>query len=291
MPLHTFKEAELRQYCKEYIEALELWLRRIIDETLRTNYGDNYFEYQDANGANLISNPIRKEIEQRIQNEPERYTRPIDACLLESEIKIVTNPDLYRKHFKNVFQNAFPEGRDVLRRYLDRLVEPRNKLYHANPISVREAERIICYSNDIIDAVKDFYQAHNMSQDYNVPLIIKYSDSFGNVLYRNQFHGDSFFGGKYIDFSSKKEFTLRPGDKISMEVEIDPTFSNNEYTIEWSHFIKDQTGSNQLTYTIEVKDVGEAFSLRCSILSNKVWHKHQRFDDMLVVKFKVLPPL
>jgi hypothetical protein len=291
MPLHQFKEAELRQFCKEYIESLELWLRRIIDETLTAIYGQNYLDYKNKDGSNLISNTIKNEIEQRRQAEPDRFPRPIDACLLESEIKIITNPVLYEAHFKQVFQSAFPEGREEFRTFLTRLIDPRNKLFHSNPITVREAERVICYTNDIIDAIKDYYKATNVNQEYNVPLIIKYSDNFGNVLHRNQFHGNTIVGGKYIDFTNSKTISIRPGDTISIEMEIDPTFSKEEYSIKWIRFAKDQAVGNKLVYKVQVKDVGQTFGLSASIISNNEWHRLGDFDDMLVVKFKVLPPL
>jgi hypothetical protein len=269
---------------------LELWLRRIIEAKLSAAYGTDYFNAQDANGANIISTPIRNEIQQRMAAEPGRFPRPIDACLLESEIKIVTNPNLYQNHFRDVFDGAFPNGYAVLRIYLDRLVLPRNKLYHANPISVREAERVICYTNDIVDTIKQYYIDHNMNQQFNVPLILKYSDGFGNVVFREGF-GDTIMGGKYVSFEDSPQLVLRPGDTITVELEIDPTFSRNEYRLQWSHFIKDHDDTNKLTYTIQTKDVGENFSVTCNVITNKEWHRLRDCDDYLTVKLKVLPPL
>lgn len=170
MSLHKLNQAELNQDCKKYIESVEIWLRRLIDQTLTIHYGSNYLTFQHANGDYLIKNEIRNKIQARIDSEPGRYPRPIDACLLEHEIAIISNPVLYKIHFKKVFENEFPEGLTGFRKCLDRLVQPRNKLYHANPISIREAERVICYSNDIIDAIKDYYIQTGMNQEYNRPL-------------------------------------------------------------------------------------------------------------------------
>lgn len=291
MPFHKYTEVELRQYCKEYLESLELWLRRVIDDMLTNAYGPNYYLHTEPDGNNLISSKIKVEIQKRIDEEPERFPRPIDACLLESEIKIITNPKLYTKHFKDIFHENFPEGKDELLTFLNRLIEPRNKLYHANPLSVRDAERVICYTNDIIDSIKHFYLKNNMSKEFNVPLIIKYSDSFGNTFYRNQFHGKTLVGYAYVDINSSKDFYLRPGDKLSMEIEVDPTFSKDEYQISWRPEVEGNLNNSHYAYTIQNKDVGESFCITVSIKSNKDWHRLNDIDDSLVICFKVLPPL
>ncbi len=289
MPLHTLTEPELRNYCKEYIESLELWLRRIINEILIKSYGQDYYNYSE-DGVNLINKKIKDEIQFRIKDEPERYARPIDACLPESEIKIITNPNLYAKHFREIFKYNSPEGRDELLTFISRLIQPRNKLYHANPISIRESERVICYTNDIIDCIKIYYQENNMNNEFNVPLILKYSDSLGNVLYRNQFTEKTIVGYEGISFAENKSYYLRPGDRISIEVEVDPTFSKDEYTIRWTPMAEGNEHNTRFIYEITMKDVGQSFTIACHIKSNKEWHRLFEDDDVLVVRFKVLPP-
>lgn len=289
MPLYKLTDSELRQYCKEYIESLEMWLRRLIDDILTAEYGVNYYNRILPDGTNLISKKIKKEIDYRITTEPTRYARPIDACLLESEIKIITNPNLYSKHFRKVFDDDFITGNpEMIRIYLNRLALPRNKLYHANSISVRDAERVICYSNDIIESIKNYYIQINMDQEFNVPLILKYKDSFGNSVFRNKFTGKTLMGGLYISFETIKENFLRPGDKISIELEVDSSFPDDSYTIKW------QPGTNKngttFSYTIQNKDVGETFNVFANLKTTNDWHKLSDVDDLLVVKFKVLPP-
>ncbi|MBK3517294.1 hypothetical protein [Carboxylicivirga marina] len=289
MPLYKITDSELRQYCKEYIESLEMWLRRLIDDILTTEYGENYYDHTLKDGTNLISKKIKKEINDRITAEPSRYARPIDACLLESEIKIITNPTLYNKHFRKVFDEFFIKGNsEMIRLYLNRLVLPRNKLYHANAISVRDGERVVCYTNDIIESIKKYYSKINMDQEFNVPLILKYKDSFGNTIFRNKFTGKTVVGGNYISFINKEEYFLRPGDKISIEVEIDPTFPNESYSLKWSPTVEES--ENKFSYIIKNKDVGEEFNISVSLTTTNDWHRLRGADDILVVKFKVLPP-
>jgi hypothetical protein len=80
-----------------------------------------------------------------------------------------------------------------------RLLDPRNRLYHSNPISLHEAEQVVCYSNDIIESLKQHYGAIGMQSEYNVPTNLKFSDSFGNLCFRNQML--DFAGGVLKDLS------------------------------------------------------------------------------------------
>lgn len=287
MPLYRYKESELRQFFKDYIESLELWLRRIINDTLSENYGVDYFECKNLNNENIISKDTRTSIKKRREHDPGKFARQIDACLLDDEIKIITKYELYGKHFKAVFENAFPQGVDVLRNYLNRLVSPRNQLYHANPISVRDAERIICYSNDIIDAIKEFYMINNMNNEFNVPLILKYSDSLGNIKYRDQFYNPVT---KTV-IVNLNNLPFRPGDRFSCEIEIDSSFSKNDYNIEWTGVPSSSLMLNKLNYMFRNEDIGERFNISCKIISKKAWHRLNGHDDMLSILLKVLPPV
>ncbi|GAI06690.1 unnamed protein product, partial [marine sediment metagenome] len=46
MPFSRFKEEEKRSICKKKIENLEIWLRRLVHESLSEEYGSNYLEYK-----------------------------------------------------------------------------------------------------------------------------------------------------------------------------------------------------------------------------------------------------
>lgn len=231
MPLNNIEDKNIRAYGKEYIESLEYWLRMIIDRELRENYGPDYINAKDVEGKFLLNKSIRDEIERNYNSEKSRYSRPIDACLLKTEIKIVTRPHLFESYFQKYFQLNFKIGREMLLEILNRLIYPRNCLYHSNPISIRALEQIICYSNDIIDSIKHYYKKNNMNEEFNVPKILKITDSFGNSQFREQFNPNNIRSPNisFID----PNYYLYPGDKLKIEIEMDPTFNRDEYTIGW----------------------------------------------------------
>ena len=76
--------------------------------------------------------------------------------------------------------NIYPDGCDEARTYLKRLIPIRNKLSHSNPISIREAERVICYCNDFVDGIKIYFEKKGMGNMFNVPHAIRLNDSLGN---------------------------------------------------------------------------------------------------------------
>lgn len=290
MPFSQLKEEEKRSMCKKEIENLENWLRHLVHESLSKEYGNNYLEYKDKYNNYLIKTEIRQRIKGLIDKEPERFPRCIDAFFLTDLIYIICKKGLYNKFFKNPFLKAFPDGLNEARTFLTRLVDPRNALYHANSISNRQAEQVICYCRDIIDSLKEYYFKMGKEREFNVPRIIKLTDSFGNTTHLNEIESHS---GPWF-FSEDSKYYLRPGDRLGIEVEIDPSFDTSSYTIEWninSKIIKKYTNNTKISFEIEVKHIGVYFSVACFIISNKIWHKHSICDDHIDLLYKVLPPL
>lgn len=285
-------EVEIRNLCKEKLESLEYWLRRIIDETLSPIYTE-YLNYEDLHGNRLIKREIVNSLNKRILDEPQRYSRPIDGLLLSDAIDIICNPNLYYKHFKDIFNYAYPEGKEVTRTFMNRILVTRNLLYHANPISYRQTEQLLCYSNDIIDSIKQYYTIKNLDNEYNVPLILKVTDSFGSVFFRNQL-GIVHDGGISKDFTLDSKYFLRVGDILTLEVEVDSSFSVDEYKISWhsakgfSHSVQN---NKKVIIQITEKQVAKSFDVQCRITSNKNWHRmHLGADDFMLFNYKVLPP-
>ncbi len=270
MVLHMLNDNELRNLCREKLESLEHWLRRLIDQKLSAKYSD-YFSYTDSAGNRIIKKGIVEELEMRVKGEPGRYSRKIDAVLLSDAVDIICKEQLYKCFFECALKAAFPNGGEEARTFMGRRLEPRNRLAHANPISLRQAEQVICYSNDIIDSIKGYYAEAGMQQEYNVPLILKVIDSFGNVFYRNQMHEDGN-GGIFKILRDDSRYFLRPGDILTVEVEVDPAFALNDYTISWSSSADLSlviSNSPKLTMNITPRHVAYSFSISCSIKSER----------------------
>ena len=283
--LYKLTDNEIRNLCKEKLESLEHWLRRIIDETLSNKFGD-YFSYVDGSGNRLVANSIVQSLEKRVQKEPSRYKRKIDAVLLDDIVAIICNPQIY-PYFRFALEGAFPEGASEAKTFLKRLTKPRNNLAHANPISLRQAERIVCYSNDVIDSLKAYYAALGMRQEYNVPLILKVTDSFGNVFFRNE--EDRW----RIRLDNSPRFFLRPGEILTAEVEVDSSFATEEYSIRWRALLTGQTLSDKQKMILHIteRDVNQQFVISCQLTSSKSRHRLGSLgDDWLQLTYRILPP-
>jgi len=215
---------------------------------------------------------------------PGRYTRQVDTLLMDHIVDIICKQDLYKECFSSALKAAFPSGNEEARDFLVRLIPIRNKLSHANPISVHEAERVLCYCDDVIEVLMGFYKEKSLDQEYNAPRFTRFSDSRGH----SQIIQETV---TTLHFSSDTVF--RPGDNVRFEVEVDSSFNIEDYTVEWSFgsvYSGAQVGLHAIL-TVEEKHVSQRFSVHCTLKSNKQWHRHGLFDDVLTIVYKVLPPI
>lgn len=227
--LEKIPEAELREICRTRLENVERWLRRLVHEEISKHY-PNYLQDKRADGSRVIKAGIAKDAQDRRDTNPERYPRDVDAFLLDDLVGVISNPLLY-PYFRSALEQAFPHGRDEAQTFLKRLIAPRNALAHANQLTLRSAEKIVCYSGDIIDSLKAHYRKIGMESDYNVPTILRVSDNLGNSFERSQL-GVVHDGG--IGMFLAEKVSLRPGDVLVLEVEIDPSFDPTTYNIRWA---------------------------------------------------------
>jgi len=278
---YDFTQEKLRSACRQHIESLEIWARRIIHEELCHNYGIDYFNYRFENGEYLVKNDIREKAKHMQQKEPHRFLRYVDTLFLDEIIYILCKPTLYLQHFKKMLDIKYPQGVEEVREFLGRLIPIRNALSHSNPISVRDAEMAICYSNDFIDGVKIYYFNEGKEKMWNVPTILRATDSDGNVLYTNS------------DGVVKIHPHFHVGDTYTVYIEIDPSFVPSEYAIRWlkndSMSIPEYANNASCTVTFSNSDVSESWSLICEVTSNKDWHKKGDCDDWLRLTVTVYP--
>jgi hypothetical protein len=287
MPLYKLSESEIRENSKKYLETLEYWLRRVIDNKLTEIYGSEYWNHHD-NGIYIIKKEIREKTTDRLNKYSERFSRWIDATLLEHLIDIICKEKLYKEYFKCFFEFNYPLGKEQLRISLSKLSETRNRLYHSNPISIRQAEQVICYTNDIIESIKEFYLKINQQMDFNAPTILSISFSDSTKIFR-----DAMVKSSNGIIVNKRATKYRCGDRLKMEIEIDSSFDNNEYNIIWNWKNINNIEPNKKDIEIQFTEehIGETFAIRVKLISNKSWHRFNTFDDELSILLTVLPPI
>jgi hypothetical protein len=224
MPLSKLTESELREACRARIEMLELWLRRLVQEQFEQNYSNDILNAKNAVGQFVLKKELRERIETYLRDRPGRYKRPVDAAMLDNLITIICKPDTYISCFATALASAFPLGNEEARHFLTRLLAPRNNLSHANAISIRHAEQVICYSNDVVYALRDFYAMRGKSDTYNAPIILRMWDSFGHMEHAQATDANVYHK---FDYSNDPASHLRPGDTLTMEIEVDPSLPSH----------------------------------------------------------------
>jgi len=286
MPLHKIPSEELRLACRQKLETCELWLRRLIHDELLMRYGSTYFEQGKQNNNHLFRTEIRKHAIEMMRRNSGRYGREVDTLLLEHVIDTICKHDLYQSCFSAALRHAYPDGEIEARTFLSRLVPLRNALSHANPIAVYHAERVLCYCDDVIESLKQYYKDKNMNQEYNAPVFTRFSDSFGHSEIPTK------TDPSYYDYS--REISMRPGDSVRLEVAIDSSFDPTNYTIEWAacNISNGETGTgSSFVVNITNRHVGESFVIQAILKTGRDWHRHGNFDARMVIIYKVLPPV
>jgi len=287
MPLHKINIETLREKSRSRIESLEIWLRRIINEELTTVFGADYINFQHSVDDYLIKKDIRENINNRFSTG--EFPRNIDAALFEHLIYFLCKADFFDNYFKKYLIEFHPEtmpnGNIHLKFVLEKLKNIRNNLSHANSISIRETEFVMSTTTELFESFKAFYSMEGKQQEYNVPQIIKITDSFGNVIIRKDFNK---FEHYFLDDNPK--YYLRPGDILSIEVEVDPSYTEAKYQIRFGG-ARDYSYDNKLVYEITNNDVSARKTIHCQVKSDKPWHKTFNRDDQVTLFYKVLPPL
>lgn len=285
--LYKYTEEELRSICKSSIDSLERWARIIMDRSLREEYGSEYFDFKFPDGNRLIKNSISVKATDMIKEHPERFARKIDTLFLEEIISIMCRQDLYDNFFKTALNDTYPCGYIQAKKTLESLVPIRNELSHGNSIAIRDAEKVICYSNDFIDGVKCFFEKEGMDKMFNVPNAIKLTDSLGNEYYLT--NADCPEVIRVEDGSELRKFSV--GEKYSIWATLDPSFPRETFTINWKINNKIQSNNEKVSFVFSEEMVATEFYLTFEIIQNKKWHKYNYLDQRVIVCMCVLPPM
>jgi hypothetical protein len=263
----------LREDTRRAIENLELWLRRWIDAKMRSTFGNAYLDHE-VSGNRVVKKKIVDSLRQRVAAEPARYPRDIDAIHLDDAIAITCHPQCFSL-FSAGYTDLFPQASvSTIKALMERIVSARHRVSHANEIALQDALRVISMSFDVVEAIKKQFEMQNRGREFNVPTLVKISDSFGGVWHQGQ--------------QKPPSHTVYPGDSVTVYAEVDPTFDAASYQIRWQAGSSSHIG-HQFTYTFTVADVGELFVLWCRVVQSKPWHRRNGYDDQYKIPFQVLP--
>ena len=275
---------EINAACRNELNSLELWLRRIIEELLVPEYGNEYWNACDSDGQYQFNTKLRERLKAG-----EQLTETYFSDLSH----IICRESLYKKYFSKVFQTQPPKNRqqlsgmltclDDLRQTYRFLKDKRNDLSHARSVTVRDAERIVCYSHDIIDAIKEYYRKMG-DKDFFGPRIVSISDMWGDIP-RSSW-GCGIVGVNVINRTQKE--TLYPGDEIRISVIIDPSYEG-DYTVEWkldNNFFVSIEGQT-FTHKIQNSDVNEMYGISCTVISSEESHNHGKYDDKAKLIYRI----
>ncbi|MCK1497994.1 hypothetical protein [Bradyrhizobium sp. 188] len=285
--MNHLSEGERKDLARRHLDSAESWLRRLIESKLPNSFGQNYLGSDEVGGCRLISKEIRRQIYSRYESDRSRFPRLIDAADIGHAIVIVLHPELYPANFRDALQQAYPDGTAEARTFLHRLEKIRNKLAHGGTCSDRDLERAVCYSNDLIDSIKHHFKEQNMERQFNVPTFIRVADNRGNVFHLTSAPDQQMH---FIDVRQQGNGDLYVGDELVVEAEVDPSFTG--YSLEWMTFSGDVGQGSPMRLQIDLKHVGLQFDVRFNVRSSEQWHRlHGGIDDMLDLRYRVLPPI
>ena len=299
--LWNMSDSEARDLCKHRIDAMEMWSRRLLDEIFKEKYGGNYFDVEISEGQPLVKSSIKSSVEGRIKNDPNRFPRKVDALVIEDLEYFFCREDLYKEHFRAVFEPFF-SGFSEIRSVLRRIEGIRNKIAHSNHLSQHELEQGVCYSNDFINVFCDYYKTLGKEKEYNVPTFTSIRDSFGRCLTRENSSSswvvyDWHFSNNIV--SESTETHLRSGESYRLVLEVDASFPEEFYDIKWHvtygicELIAKGTG-NIIEFTVNDDCVSRCPEIKAYLTTKRSWHRFANIkcDDDFVMKLsQVLPPI
>jgi len=227
--LDRLTRQERDEVARRHIDSAEAWMRRIIHERLSAAHGPGY-----ATEPGVLPRKVRDWIQQQNTSLSARLPRTIDATSFDQAIDVLLNPDLYNKHFRIPLNGAYPDGSSEARTFLTRIRDIRNDLAHGRGCSARSLEQAICYSNDLIFSISEFYREEGMGREYDVPLIVRFVDNLGNENHLIDVPLE--MSSRIIDMRRGGLGDLRPGQTLIAEVDVDSSFDRAGYTTSWRVF-------------------------------------------------------
>ena len=282
MALHQVLFDDVRASCRKKLDSCELWLKRIVHDQLKAVFGISYLD-ATLNGKELFNAKTRNTIVNRLSNNDFAEQRAVDGMTFGEIADIICNGEVFDRYFADCFTDSSPYCYPFIRIILRRINKIRHDLAHTRQISLHDAERILCYCDDIILSISTYYRKCGMEREFNAPTFIRFSDSLGNDIYLHS-------SKRHLDFHSSS--ILYIGQTIRLEVEVDTFFDPSTYTIDWivNNITNGERGIGySFTLVLTHRHVNEYFTVSAILASNELWHRHGNFDAMLSISYKVLP--
>ena len=283
-PLAELRKEDRSAVARRHVESAELWLRRVIHHQFSKDHGADFLQIEG-----LINKKIRVSVQKRVEKNPGKYSRNIDATTFDQSIDIACNRNFFNSYFQEPLTIAYPNGHAEARTFLLRLKEIRDDISHGQNCSVRQLEQAICYSNDLIDSLKQFFLHIGMQQEFNVPSIVRFNDNLGNTSSLEDVPEN--VNSRFIDWRQSGNGNLNPGDTLVAEIEVDPSFRASEYTVSWHVFGHERGDGPVVRLIVENKHVNEQFELKFQIVCDRDWHRFHGCDEGLGLIYRVLPPV
>ena len=85
---------------------------------------------------------------------------------------------------------------------------------------------------------------------------------------------------------------LTVGDTLGIEVEVDPSFSPDDYRLRWRYPKQSEEHTdNRLVLKIADHHVRASFHITLTVVSNESWHRCGDVDDLVTLMYRVLPAI
>lgn len=130
-----------------------------------------------------------------------------------------------------------------------------------------------------------------MEKEFNIPTVIKVTDSLGNEYLPGNKAGHGADVIEILDPTTRQRKAFFYGDEFSVTMEMDPSYPPTDYTLNWdkSAGVEILEDGKKINITIGNELIGEENLIACSVISNKPWHRFKTYDHKIILKFKALP--
>lgn len=277
----AFDADERQSFVRTHTDSAERWLRHLVHLTLTQTIGLNY----------MTQGPWKKDLVQqisaKIRSQPASFSREVDATNFDQLIDVVCHPNHWNA-FKDALAAAYPDGDREARTFLTRIQDIRNHVAHLRACSVRQLEQALCYSNDLADSIKAHFQVMDMAKEFYVPTFVSFTDSLGNAssLTPSEWHY------RDADLSTSTHRRLFPGEVLTLELDVDPSFDPSTYSVTWWVKTRPQDKGNGRKAVIPIAEahIGQRMEIQFKLVTTNSWHRDSSgVDDTIDLYYRVLP--